>query len=81
MEKNKAMRGIHQVRRSQMVLGSLQFLRGKAHMLLAERFPEKKKRYAWLKRNSPGSVHMSELDREQLKEVISKLEKNEGNRI
>ena len=53
---------------------SFQFLRGKAHALLEELFPNPKKRYAWLKRNAPKS-HMSELNKEQLITLINKLEK------
>jgi hypothetical protein len=58
---------------SRLAMQSCQLLRGKAHALLEEKFPEKKKRYRWLKRNSP-KMHMSQMNREQLKTLISKLE-------
>ncbi len=57
-----------------LAMQSYQLLRGKAHALLEEAFPHKKKRYAWLKRNAPSS-HMSELNKEQLVALINKIEK------
>lgn len=51
---------------------SLQFLRGKAHALLEEKFPRKPERYAWLRRNSP-KLHMSQMDREELRALIGKI--------
>ena len=53
---------------------SLQYLRGKAHALAEEKFPDRHLRYAWLKENAPN-VHMSQLRREQLCVDYYKLEK------
>jgi len=52
---------------------SLQFLRGKAHALAEEVFPDRRERYRWLVRNSPD-IHMSRLSREQLLQLIAKFE-------
>lgn len=65
---------------SKLATQSYQLLRGKAHALLEEKFPGKKKRYAWLKRNSP-KMHMSEMNKAELTALIEKLsEPPEGTR-
>lgn len=58
---------------SQLATQSYQLLRGKAHAILEAKFPNRKKRYAWLKKNSPRQ-HMSEMNKGQLTALISKLE-------
>lgn len=53
---------------------SYQILRGKAHALLEEIFPNPAERYAWLKRSAP-KMHMSKCTKEELEEIIDLLEK------
>jgi len=53
---------------------SYQFLRGHAHSLLTQAFPDKQTRYAWLLRNAPNS-HMSRMSKVELVALIEKLKK------
>jgi len=54
-------------------INSYQLLRGKAHALLEEIFPNKVERYAWLKRYAP-KMHMSKCTKKELEYVIDLLE-------
>lgn len=58
---------------SEKALNSYQVLRGKAHQLLEEKFPDRRIRYAWLTRNFP-KVHMSQMNKEELHAVIAKIQ-------
>ncbi|MEW6610676.1 MAG: hypothetical protein AB1352_03585 [Patescibacteria group bacterium] len=51
---------------------SYQLLRGKAHELLEEIFPNPAERYAWLKRYAP-KMHMSKCTKEELEYIIKLL--------
>ena len=52
---------------------SFQILRGAAHRLLEEVFPEQHRRYAYLKHHAP-KMHMSEMNKDQLMDLIRKLQ-------
>ncbi|PIY95823.1 MAG: hypothetical protein COY66_05820 [Candidatus Kerfeldbacteria bacterium CG_4_10_14_0_8_um_filter_42_10] len=57
---------------AQLALSSFQYLRGKAHLLLEARFPNKLRRYSWLKKFAPA-MHISQMNKEELVWLINKL--------